>query len=158
MDLLDILFDLLGLAIALVGKFWVLIVMGLSYLLFGKKREPKKAIPTVRPVLAPVENGGYPTPVNEDKPDVLVETGNPFSRSIDTMKLESPERKSATSEVVHVSDELQAIIEHQEQDHLQKSDTVGNNNAVISPREAMKWSIIFSPPRSKMPHSPFHRR
>lgn len=158
MDLLDILFELLGLAIALIGKFWVVILAGLSYLLFGKKKEPKRRSPTIRPVLTPVANGGYPTPSRKEEPDFSVETPNPFSRSVEYVESESVGEHSLFPNDVAKSEDYTNSEQHKGLDSEHHDDHFQPQQHAINPREAMKWSIIFSPPRSKMPHSPIHRR
>lgn len=152
MDLLDILFDLLGLAIALIGKFWVVILAGLSYLLFGKKKEQKRRKPTLRPVLTPTADGGYPTVLREEEPEVRVETTNPFSRSVEYVESDAFGEHSLTPGNVADINDLVVKSEQEEQDQRQQVYHVSSERATVNPREAMKWSLIFAPPRSKQPY------
>jgi len=59
-DLFDLLYDLFGWVLPLIGKFWFLILGYLGYKLFGQAAK-KAAQDQKRRTLTPVESGGFPT-------------------------------------------------------------------------------------------------
>lgn len=138
MDLFDLLFDLIGLLIGLIGKFWMLILIFLGYTLFGKSRGYKKRTPTMRPpVLTPVYSPEAPREVSESRRNEAsyppVETKTAEEDTVLTTQAANPLIPSAAIEPAVDSSE---------------------EPAPPDPREAMKWAMIFSEPRAKAPYSP----
>ncbi|MGD8189031.1 hypothetical protein ACQCN2_03415 [Brevibacillus ginsengisoli] len=152
MDVFDLLFDLLGLVFAIFGKFGTVILVALGYLFFGKNRKkPKNSRrPIPRPVFTPVftpsaGQGGTYEPSQTYTPDT------PLDENLDNPFTPSQEVSTESSEVMSVSAERFHEIES-------KETTQERSTQKLDPREAMKWSIIFSPPRSKQPYSPGRRQ
>lgn len=152
MDVFELLLDLIGLLFLLIGKFWTVILVILGYALFGKNRKRTKGSrPQARPVLTPVftpsaDRGGTFAPAQTySRVEPQEEGGNhPFTPSMEVV--------AERSEAEVVVRQTQAV------EHPQLAQETHKQVRELDPREAMKWSIIFSPPRAKQPYSPARRQ
>jgi len=136
--------ELIELAIVLVVKFWPVILAFLGFKALGKfKGNAKNKTATRRPILTPVHGGGMPHP----QPGNVIstkreETIQPMSS--DTPILEGLGGESLTPEQIWEASAKEPI----------DTPTVQRSGKEISAREGMKWALIFSPPRAKMPYAP----
>ncbi|HZG16251.1 MAG TPA: hypothetical protein VE710_14715 [Candidatus Bathyarchaeia archaeon] len=136
--------ELIELAIVLVVKFWPVILAFLGFKAIGKlKGDAKNKAGSRRPVLTPVHGGGMsqPRPGNVISP-TKEETIEPKYAETHSL-VDLREDSSAPDHVLEAS--LEEPIE---------TASVQRNVPVISAREGMKWALIFSPPRAKMPYAP----
>ncbi len=141
----ELLFELLELAIVLIGKFWFVILGYLGYKVLGNlRRWTGKGVSEGKPrsiVLTPVEGGGFPRSYESDRPQDDIER-------IDMV--EPPMQIDPYAAALTEQPEIQGSLES-EQDAAQQTNGPG-----LDPREGMKWAIIYGPPRAKAPYAPAH--
>lgn len=172
-DLLELLFDLLGWLLPLIGKFWLVILAFIGYKVFGKGKKMSQG--RAQRTLTPVESGGFPHPQPSEE-----------RRQVRTLNSASGEDLPEERRQVRASSKYEPIqpapfeslegvgVEQEwafaESDHsvhaaerkqtkkpvlLEAPEAVA---ADIDPREGMKWAIIFGEPRSKAPFAPLAAR
>ncbi|KQL48969.1 hypothetical protein AN963_04035 [Brevibacillus choshinensis] len=153
-DLFDLLFDLLGWVLPLVGKFWFLILAFIGYKFFGKGAK-KMAQGKPRRTLTPVESGGYPQQAPQVERKQVRDSSKYEPVQLESMEGISVEQEWAFAEPDH---SLRASVQKQPQTVVQEQAETPVTE--LDPREGMKWAIIFGEPRAKAPHgSPgAHRR
>lgn len=160
MDVFDLLFDLIGLLFALIGKFWTILLVILGYTFFGKQikqaKQTKKPRTPQRPVLTPVFTPSTarrevrPTQIYEPVSPPVENADNPYSPAEEEAQVPD-EGKSTPQPMFQITFKEQAQRDHQPQ-QVHPSET-----PTVDPREAMKWALIFSPPRAKQPYSSTRR-
>ncbi|MEJ8548015.1 hypothetical protein [Brevibacillus borstelensis] len=160
-DLIDLLFDLLGWAIPLIGKFWFVILGYLGYKLFGLKGDKKRQQkPSPRPVLTPVESGGWPLePEQEERRTVTRLDSQPEAAPV----IESSMQTEGWSESDRLKSQLETAAEAERP--LRAKESAGapsvtreeEKRETLDPREGMKWAMIYGPPRARTPHLPVRR-
>ncbi|MED4779323.1 hypothetical protein [Brevibacillus choshinensis] len=153
-DLFDLLFDLLGWVLPLVGKFWFLILAFIGYKFFGKGAK-KMAQGKPRRILTPVESGGYPQQAPQVERKQVRASSKYEPVQSESMEGISVEQEWAFAEPDHSQ---RASVQKQPQTVVQERAETPVTE--LDPREGMKWAIIFGEPRAKAPHgSPgAHRR
>ncbi len=133
--------ELLELAILLVVKFWPVILAFLGFKAIGKvRRDAQKRPGAQRPVLTPVHGGGFPKP----EPGRVIVSRKEEEREEQVM---FPYEDKSLSEQPAFQ-EMKPIMTHT----AKKPANVNRANA-FTEREGMKWALIFSPPRAKMPYT-----
>jgi len=136
--------ELIELAIVLVIKFWPVILAFLGFKALGKlKGNAKNKTGTRPPILTPVHGGGMPHP----QPGNVISTKREESiqpMSSDTHSLGELREESSSPEQAWEASAKEPI----------DTPTVQRSGTDISAREGMKWALIFSPPRAKMPYAP----
>jgi hypothetical protein len=121
----------------------------IAYLIYkgfqARKEWAKRTQIPQRPVLTPVHGGGFPSPQSGTSMAVKrVEQRDSIVKEADdkpVSEMTAPRENGAES---HASSPY-AVLAY---------DEAAENMAIHADaaREGMKWAIIFSPPRSKMPH------
>ncbi len=156
---MDLLEGLIGLALALLGKYWYIVLGVILFKLFGRgKQQQQKHTP---PPLTPVERPEAPAYEEE-------------GRSYGEYEWE-PEPTSPKRELTEVEAELLARESQNQQDEAVPVFTLAEERseppaerveAVAKPeqpqlelppnpaREGMKWAMIFAQPRAKAPYTP----
>lgn len=147
--------ELLELAIFLVVKFWPVILAFLGFKAIGKVMQEAKKKPVARrPVLTPVHGGGFPMP----QPGRAIVTRKEEEREeqdlfpYEDRENEERERERWLDSSVAVQPSFQANTSAV----TKRSEQASNQKRVdaFTEREGMKWALIFSPPRAKMPYTP----
>ncbi|MFY0545092.1 hypothetical protein [Brevibacillus sp. H7] len=144
----NLLFDLLEVAIVLIGKFWFVILGYIGYKLFGGLgKRAGKGVSQGKPrqvVLTPVEGGGFPRWEQRSKPEEVSE------------RMDSNEAKAAWTETedgnlnaAEPSTRGEFLVS--DPDPEEKKDALDLD---LDPREGLKWAIIYGPPRAKAPYAP----
>lgn len=162
-DLLDLLFELLAWLFPLLGKFWFLILGYLGYVLFGKQGQRKQERrPAPRPVLTPVNTGGWPwgpeeeerrtvTPLNRQ--EEIPDEPRPFEAWSSPEETEADVRRGKEEgfavEPLEFPVEAPAVPKRTKESPGRKT--------VMDPREGMKWAIIYGAPRSRTSPLPSRR-
>ncbi|WP_134686913.1 hypothetical protein [Brevibacillus migulae] len=135
--------ELIELAIALIVKFWPVILAFLGFKALGRlKGDARNKTSTRRPVLTPVHGGGIPQPqpgdvMRSEREETVLPQSDAFSYE------ETREESAVQAQVWEPTPE--APIE---------TPSVQRSAKEIAAREGMKWAMIFSPPRAKMPYRP----
>lgn len=143
---MDQLSDLIGLILALVGKFWFVIIGYIGYKLLGVlgKLGQQTAKPR-RHVLTPVQGGGYSRPAEDNVGQEFAEYGEVT-------------RTTNEASSVRISDGVASVRPDMRQAKTRTEvDLVPDEedwNATSEAMEGMKWALIFSPPRAKAPYVP----
>ncbi|MCG5251102.1 hypothetical protein [Brevibacillus agri] len=158
-DLLDLLFDLFGWLLPLIGKYWFIILGYIGYKLLGlggKGNGKGKKMSQGRPnrPLTPVE-----TPWARQEPAVTEERKTvrasakyePMDRDTESMEGVGVEQEWAFSEPVRASTgstiRLTAAAAQSAPQRAKPQPA-----STVDPREGMKWALIFGEPRSKAPY------
>ncbi|WP_312117353.1 hypothetical protein [Brevibacillus reuszeri] len=161
-DLLDLIFDLIGWVLPLIGKFWFVILAYLGYKAFGKaskKVTQGKVSPTLTPVSDPSSFPMTPTFEEEERKPVRASAKyEPIEpESMEGVGVEQewaftePARASTGPSLRLNSDSNQQV--------LAESKRTESSPLTVDPREGMKWALIFGEPRSKAPYvSPASRK
>ncbi|USG63863.1 hypothetical protein NDK47_17065 [Brevibacillus ruminantium] len=161
-DLLDLLFDLLGWALPLIGKFWFLILGYLGYILFGKQtKKPQRGRPARRPVLTPVESGGWPWEQEQEERRTVT--------PLENRKVMSPEKDIYAEDWQEVAADAQPLPTYEEEPSVEVEKPSVAAAATKTPnaekqhqnhldaREGMKWAIIYGAPRARTSPLPSRR-
>jgi hypothetical protein len=139
----ELLFQLLELAILLIGKFWFVILGFFGYKLLGRLgRRAGKGLSQGQPrtvVLTPVEGGGFP--LRKEHPESVE----------DIQRLESAVVQGKAEGSFFEGEQLPNPVPP---DAPIETATTQTDEPVFDPREGMKWAIIYGPPRAKEPHAP----
>jgi hypothetical protein len=146
--LLDLLFDLLGWVIPLIGKFWLLIVALIGYKFFGKGAK-KMAQGKPRRQLTPVESGGYPNTAPPGERQIVRASSKYEPIASESMEGVGVEQEWAFAES---DDERKAAAERKKPVQAEVQSEAEPTAPHVDPREGMKWAIIFGEPRAKAPH------
>ncbi|MDA5108665.1 hypothetical protein O3V59_09850 [Brevibacillus thermoruber] len=164
-DLFDVLVELLGWVLPLLGKFWVLILGYLGYLLFGKQARRGRKMTQGKqqlPPLTPVDGGGTVRPM-ETRPErrmVVRQEPQPApmeERTAEPEWLEEERRVPlAKAEAAPAAQAAQAV-GPSAAGHPSRGEGAPETPTALDPREGMKWAIIFGPPRAKSRPLPFRR-
>lgn len=152
--ILDLVFDVLGWVLPLLGKFWFLILAFLGYRLFGTgKKQMTEGKPHRR--LTPVESGGFPAPApSEERKTVRASTKyEPVEEPYESLEGVGVEQEWAFSETLRQGD-LRSVHVDEPPRQPERQEEQASPLKVVDPREGMKWAIIFGQPRSKAPYAP----
>jgi len=156
-DLLDLIFDLFGWILPLIGKFWFVILAYLGYKIFGKggKKVSQGKLPrTLTPVHAP---DGFPAPsppeISKERKVVRAsakyEPIQPVSMEGVGVEQEwafAEPSRALNGPSLRVSDPSRTVPAERQQ--------AVSHPLHVDPREGMKWALIFGEPRSKAPYAP----
>ncbi|MFM1651509.1 hypothetical protein ACI7RC_05355 [Brevibacillus sp. B_LB10_24] len=171
MELIDFILSLISIVFALIGKFWPLLLVLLGYTVFGGKQKRQRQRQHPRRVLTPVEGGGRPAPVPtvtvppvEEKKLWAEAEGTGTEGDPDWTAPPPAPTPVTTLEPAEGSSyylpEVQPRTEYQQAEvkaDLAPLGTLPGENseqlAAARAREGMKWALIFSPPRAKMPYN-----
>lgn len=150
-DLFDLLFDLFGWVLPLIGKFWFLILGYLGYKLFGQAAK-KAAQDQKRRTLTPVESGGYPTP-----PQKVERKSVRASSRYEPVQVEQRDNEGwdrpYEPEAVPERGSLEGMDRTPVSGLPDRPETETTPAIDLDPREGMKWALIFGEPRSKRPYT-----
>ncbi|NGQ94118.1 hypothetical protein G3578_02885 [Brevibacillus sp. SYP-B805] len=137
--------DLLEFLFHLIGKFWPALLAYLAYQAFRTRREGEKRAKGQRPVLTPVHGGGFPRPHvgQREEGERLAPPDTPADAS-------AVEERDATPQ----EEMLVAVSLAPPTAAASDRTSVEKGEGIHTPREGMKWALIFSPPRAKMPYLP----
>jgi hypothetical protein len=137
--------DLLEMLFHLIGKFWPVLLAYLAYQAFRNRKEGEKHVKGGRPVLTPVHGGGFPRPHAGQRKEGkrLV----PRDTAPDTSAAEAPAPYPQEEQFMATPAEPQPAAESGKA-------SLENGEGFHASREGMKWALIFSPPRAKMPYVP----
>lgn len=161
-DLFDVLVELLGWVLPLLGKFWVLILGYLGYLLFGKQARRGRKMTQGKqqlPPLTPVDGGGTVRPM-ETRPErrmVVRQEPQPAPMEERTAEPEWLEEERRTPLAKAEAAPAAQAVGSGEAGHPSRGEGAPETPTALDPREGMKWAIIFGPPRAKSRPLPFRR-
>lgn len=141
---------LIELAIALVVKFWPIILAFFGVKMLGQMKGAAKKKPSVRrpPILTPVHGGGIEPPrpgraiVERERGEeweeetLATQDSRGYAESMQPVRPDPPAPTYAASAVAVRQTEAAPA------------------QSEMSVREGMKWALIFSPPRAKDPYRP----
>lgn len=157
---LDLVADLLGVVLPLIGKFWFLILGYLAYKLFGRQgkkwveEQPKRT-------LTPVETGGFP-PLEQPQERKKARASSTYEPiAPDEVSAARAKQEWAAAKAVSPSSPNMRSGETQGTAAAPFSSSVDakpDAKPLIDPREGMKWALIFGQPRSKSPYVPPYAR
>ncbi|WP_147512804.1 hypothetical protein [Brevibacillus massiliensis] len=171
MELLDLILSLTSIVFALIGKFWPLLLVLLGYTVFGGKPKGQRQRQHPRRVLTPVEGGGRAAPVPTVTIPPVVEKkqwaeaeGTGTEGDPDWTAPPLAPAPESTAELADGSSyylpEVQPRTEYQQAEVKTDlaplatlPDEKSEQLAAARAREGMKWALIFSPPRAKMPYN-----
>lgn len=150
-DLFDLLFDLFGWVLPLIGKFWFLILGYLGYKLFGQAAK-KAAQDQKRRTLTPVESGGFPSPSQK----VERKTVRASSR-YEPVQVEQRDDEGWDRPYEPEAAPERASLDGMDQTYSKgfpdRPGAEAKPAIDLDPREGMKWALIFGEPRSKRPYT-----
>ncbi|KKX55945.1 hypothetical protein [Brevibacillus borstelensis] len=159
-DLLELLFDLLGWAIPLIGKFWFVILGYLGYKLLGLKGNKKpNQKPAPRPVLTPADGGGWPWEQEQEERRTVTsleprpEAAPAMESNVQTEGWQESEHLVTLETAV----EAERPLERKESASAPAVSREEEQHDTFDPREGMKWAMIYGPPRARTPHLPARR-
>jgi len=134
---MEAIYDVLELAILLLGKFWFVIAAYLGYKLLGN-RGKKSA-----------------KGVSQGQPRAVVRTiGHSGAQAQEPVTLSAAVHERQTEPVEDgQSAFLPAWESSSTAENAPDSAASHSNEPLGDPREGMKWALIFGPPRSKNPHA-----
>jgi len=152
--------DLIRLLFSLIGDFWFVFIIYLFAKLFGavrqkgtQQRTRQQAIPA-RPVLTPVAGGGTWQPKTGTSMVREAKESTRMSAHEGESEREQPSPVFAVTESIAATAAAPAV-----DTGLRKAigaESVAasrfSSAAVPDAREGMKWAMIFSPPRAKLPY------
>jgi hypothetical protein len=161
-DLFDLVIELLGWVLPLLGKFWVLILGYLGYVLFGKQARRGRKMTQgkqQRPPLTPVDGGGFPRPAEKQPERRKVVRQDPQPAPVEgrTAEPESLEEERRAPLAKAEAATAPQVVGSNAAGHPSRDEGEPETPSAVDPREGMKWAIIFGPPRAKTPPLPFRR-
>lgn len=151
--LLDLVSDLLGWLLPLIGKFWFLILGYLGYKIFGQAAK-KAAQDQKRRTLTPVESGGYPTP-----PQKVERKTIRASSRYEPVQVQQHDDEGWDHPPEREAEFDRGSLEGMDRERtrvkvLPDVPKAEPKPAIdLDPREGMKWALIFGEPRSKRPYT-----
>lgn len=152
-DLLDLIFDLFGWILPLIGKFWFVILAYLGYKIFGKggKKVSQGKLPrTLTPVHDPDNTPVSPPPERRAaRASAKYEPIQPES-----MEGVGVEQEWAFAEPSRASNGPSLRLGNAAQTMTAEPKQATSHPLNVDPREGMKWALIFGEPRSKAPYAP----
>jgi hypothetical protein len=150
--IIELILELLGWALPILGKFWFIIVGYLGYKLLGKTSK-KMAQGKPKRRLTPVENGGYPVPVQPQEPKTVRASSKYEPIEPESMEGIGVEQEWAFSEPSRSSIE-RPLHSREDARSSERPESMEHPLEGFDPREGMKWAIIFGEPRAKAPFAP----
>ncbi|MGG1658742.1 hypothetical protein [Brevibacillus sp. NRS-1366] len=161
-DLLDLVFDLFGWVLPLIGKFWFVILAYLGYKVFGKGGKkmtqgklPRTLTPVSDPKRFPVSP---PSEVAQERKAVRASVKyEPIQP--ESMEGVGVEQEWAFAEPTRASNGPSLRVGNTGHTLPSESKQAALQPLKVDPREGMKWALIFGEPRSKAPYaSPASRK
>lgn len=162
--MVELLFFVVSLAIGLLLKFWPVLLIIIGYKLFkGQGETARRKRPYGFP---PVAGGGIPRPssvpvppkpVEYRLPPTAEETPSGLPSAGETAAFDLVEKPAPEPMVPSSSADRDGALSQKKQASpppAVAAPSAAWNSVPIDPREGMKWSLIFSPPRSRNPYVP----
>ena len=162
-DLLDLVFDLIGWVLPLIGKFWFVILAYLGYKIFGKTgkkmtqgKMPRTLTPVNDPtsfeVTRPSEDAEVRKPVRASAKYEPIEPGSMEGVGVEQEWAFTEPTRASTGPSLRVGSVSEPMV-------LSEAKRTESSPLDVDPREGMKWALIFGEPRSKVPYvSPASRK
>lgn len=157
-DLLDLIFDLFGWILPLIGKFWFVILAFLGYKIFGKggkKVSQGKPTRTLTPVNDPEGFPVSPPPPKISKERKAVRASAKYEPiQPESMEGVGVEQEWAFAEPSRASRGPSLKVSDPSRTVPAEPQQAVSHPLHVDPREGMKWALIFGEPRSKAPYAP----
>lgn len=156
-DLLDLIFDLFGWILPLIGKFWFVILAYLGYKIFGKggKKVSQGKLPrTLTPVNDPESFPVSPPPEISPERKAVRASAKYEPIRPESMEGVGVEQEWAFAEPHRASNGPSLRLGNTAQTVPAEPKQAASHPLNVDPREGMKWALIFGEPRSKAPYAP----